>query len=270
MPESRRRTFSVVFQPRSGHSKRRVRAPLDRQPTAARPEPNQPEPPAAAAPFVRVNEVSKSYREGAVETRVLRAASLELARGASTSLAGVSGSGKSTLISLLAGLLVPESGQIVIDGQDITGLDDVSRARLRARRIGVVLQSGNLIPFLTAEENVRLAIELAHGDRAAARARELLSEVGLARRLDHLPRRMSGGEAQRASVAMALANQPDLLLADEVTAELDSASAERVMEVIFDSSRERGLTVLFVTHSSELAARAQRRLRIADGKVRRV
>jgi len=220
-----------------------------------------------AAPLVRVDQVSKTYRGDAVETRVLHAASLELARGEMTSLAGVSGSGKSTLISLIAGLMLPDSGQVVFDGDDITDVDDPTRARLRAERIGVVLQSGNLIPFLTAVENVELAIKLADGDRPAVRARELLSEVGLGSRLDHLPRRLSGGEAQRVSVAMALANEPDLLLADEVTGELDSASAEQVMGVIFDAWRERGLTVLFVTHSGVLAAHAQRRLRLVDGEV---
>ena len=220
-----------------------------------------------AAPLVRVDQVSKAYRGDGVGTRVLHAASLALARGEMTSLTGVSGSGKSTLISLIAGLMLPDSGQVVFDGDDIADLDDPARARLRAQRIGVVLQSSNLIPFLTAVENVELAIKLADGDRPAARARGLLSEVGLEDRLNHLPRRLSGGEAQRVSVAMALANEPDLLLADEVTGELDSVSAEQVMGVIFAAWRERGLTVLFVTHSAELAARARRRLRLVDGEV---
>ncbi|MEA2221668.1 MAG: putative transport system ATP-binding protein [Solirubrobacteraceae bacterium] len=225
--------------------------------------------------LVRVQEVSKTYREGGVEAHVLRGASLELARGETTSLIGVSGSGKTTLLSLLAGLMRPEAGSVFIDGRALNDLDDAARARLRARRIGVVLQSGNLIPFLTASENVELAIELG-GDggggkgaraRARARARALLEEVGLAGRADHEPRRMSGGEAQRVSVAMALANEPDLLLADEVTGQLDSSSADRVMEVIFGAWRQRGLTVLFVTHNGEIAARAQRRLRLHDGRV---
>jgi putative ABC transport system ATP-binding protein len=228
------------------------------------------EAPGTAAPLVRVDGVSKTYREGDVHTPVLRAASLDLTRGETTSLSGVSGSGKSTLISLLAGLMLPDSGRVVYEGRDITALDDVARARLRAGRVGVVLQRGNLIPFLTAVENVELAIRFAGRNRAAVRARELLSELGLGHRIDHLPRRMSGGEAQRVSVAMALANEPDLLLADEVTGELDSSSAEQVMGVIFDACRERGLTVLFVTHSRELAARAQRRLHLRDGKVHRV
>jgi putative ABC transport system ATP-binding protein len=218
---------------------------------------------------VKVDAVSKTYRDDARETHVLRAANLELRHGETTSLTGVSGSGKSTLVSLLAGLLVPDSGRVLFDGQDTTDLDDIARAELRANRIGVVLQSGNLIPFLTAVENVKLAIELAGGARAGARAKELLSELGLADRLDHLPRRMSGGEVQRVSVAVALANEPDLLLADEVTGELDSATADQVIGVIFDAWRERELTVLFVTHSGELAERAQTRLRLAEGQVTR-
>jgi putative ABC transport system ATP-binding protein len=225
---------------------------------------------AGGGPLVGVGQLSKTYREGAVETEVLRSVGFELGRGETTSLTGVSGSGKSTLISLLAGLMLPDAGRIVFDGEDISGLDEAERARLRARRVGIVLQSGNLIPFLTAVENVELAIDLAGGDRAGARARELLSELGLSRRLNHLPHRMSGGEAQRVSVAMALANEPDLLLADEVTGELDSSSAEQVMSVILDAWRERGLTVLFVTHSPELAGRAQRRLHLEDGKVEEV
>ena len=225
--------------------------------------------PVAEAPLVRLDGVSKTYRAAAGDTRVLESAALELRRGQTTSLVGVSGSGKSTLISLLAGLLLTDAGALVFDGHDITQLDDPARAELRARRIGVVLQSGNLIPFLTALENVKLAIELAGGSRRAdERATELLSELGLADRLDHLPRRMSGGEVQRAAVAVALANHPDLLLADEVTGELDSATAEQVMGVILDAWRERGLTVLFVTHSGELAGLAEQRLRLADGQVR--
>ncbi|MEY2514557.1 MAG: putative transport system ATP-binding protein [bacterium] len=221
----------------------------------------------AAAALVRVDAVSKAYRAGAVATRVLRDVSLQLDRGETTSLVGVSGSGKSTLLSLIAGLVRPDAGAIAFDGGRLEDLDDTARARLRARRIGVVLQRDNLIGFLTAAENVELAIDLAGGERAAPRARALLASVGLADRGDRLPRRLSGGEAQRVAVAMALANEPDLLLADEVTGQLDADTADEVMEVILGAWRERGLTVLFVTHSGELAGRAQHRLRLVDGAV---
>jgi putative ABC transport system ATP-binding protein len=217
---------------------------------------------------VRLEEVSKTYRDGSVDRPVLRGASVELARGGMTSLTGVSGSGKSTLLSMLAGLVLPDSGRVVFDGEDITQLDDAARARLRARRVGIVLQSGNLIPFLTARQNVELALELGDAHDDGGRADDLLSELGLGDRLHYLPRRLSGGEAQRVSAAIALANRPDLLLADEVTGQLDSSNAEKVMTVVFDAWRLRGLTVLFVTHDRELALRAERRLVVEDGEVR--
>ena len=217
---------------------------------------------------MRLEEVSKTYRDGSVDRPVLRGVSVEFARGEMTSLTGVSGSGKSTLIAVLAGLVLPDSGRVVFDGEDISEMDDAARARLRARRVGIVLQSGNLIPFLTARQNVELAMELCDGDDDPERAEDLLSELGLGDRLDYLPRRLSGGEAQRVSAAIALANRPDLLLADEVTGQLDSSNAERVMSVVFDAWRLRGLTVLFVTHDRELALRAERCLVVEDGEVR--
>jgi putative ABC transport system ATP-binding protein len=221
-----------------------------------------------ADPLVRLVQVNKTYREGSVDRAVLRDVSIDLPRGRVTSLIGVSGSGKSTLISLLAGIMLPDSGKVIFDGDDITAMDDVARARLRARRVGVVLQSGNLIPFLTALQNVELALRLGDGRHRDRRAEHLLSQVGLGDRLHHLPRRLSGGEAQRVSVAMALSNRPDVLLADEVTGQLDSANSEQVMHVIFDAWRRFGLTVLFVTHNRELAARAESALVLEDGQVR--
>jgi putative ABC transport system ATP-binding protein len=221
----------------------------------------------APAALVRLDAVSKTYRTGDVATCVLRDVSLQLAGGETASLVGVSGSGKSTLLSLIAGLVRPDNGAIAFDGAPLDDLDDTARARLRARRIGIVLQRDNLIGFLTAAENVELAIDLAGGERPARRARALLASVGLADRADELPLRLSGGEAQRVAVAMALANEPDLLLADEVTGQLDADTADEVMGVIFGAWRERGLTVLYVTHSGELAGRAQRRLRLVDGAV---
>lgn len=221
----------------------------------------------APAALVRARDLFKIYREGTVETVALRGANLELKRGQVTSLVGPSGSGKSTLISILAGVALPSAGQVIFDGEDITRLAEAQRARLRARRIGIVLQSGNLIPFLTALENVKLAIRLAGGRRAGRRARELLGELGLGNRLHHPPRRLSGGEVQRVSIAAALANQPDLLLADEVTGELDSETADHVMRVILETGQQRGLTVLLVTHNADIAALAAHRLRLLDGVV---
>jgi putative ABC transport system ATP-binding protein len=210
---------------------------------------------------------------------VLEGVGFQLARGETTSLVGRSGSGKSTLLSVIAGLLLPDAGRVVFDGCDVAALGDAGRARLRASRIGIVLQRDNLLPFLSASENVELALGLARrsnrrmgGRRVGAHtvcrsAAQLLGELGLSRRLHHRPRALSGGEAQRVAVAVALANEPDLLLADEPTGELDSATAEQVMGVIFEASRERGLSVLYVTHNGELAARARRRLALTNGVV---
>jgi putative ABC transport system ATP-binding protein len=221
----------------------------------------------SAPPFVRLEAVSKSYGRGSAQLEVLKGVELELPRGETTSLVGRSGSGKSTLLSLIAGLMRPDAGHVYIGGQQMDQLNDDGRASLRAERIGFVLQSDNLIPFLTAVENVEVAIGFASGRRSTARARELLSELGLGNRMDHLPRQLSGGESQRVAVAVALANEPDLLLGDEVVGQLDSTTAADVMEMIFAASRERNLTVLYVTHDEQLAGQAHRSLRISDHQV---
>jgi putative ABC transport system ATP-binding protein len=218
-------------------------------------------------PLVRLEGVSKSYGTGPSRRHVLDGVDLDLRRGETTSLVGRSGSGKSTLISLIAGLMRPDAGRVRIGGQPMDQLDETGRARLRAERIGVVLQSDNLIPFLTAVENVELAMGLAPGRRPPSRARELLCELGLGDRMGHLPRQLSGGEAQRVAVAVALANEPDLLLADEVVGQLDSATAAQVTELVFAASRERDLAVLYVTHDEQLAREARHRLRLADRRV---
>jgi putative ABC transport system ATP-binding protein len=222
----------------------------------------------AAEPIARLRDVFKIYREGSTETVALRGTDLELPRGQMTSLVGPSGSGKSTMLSLLAGLSLPSAGQVIFEGTDISRLDETARARLRAERMGLVFQSGNLIPFLNALENVQLAQRIGGKRGDASRARDLLSEVGLAQRLNHLPRQLSGGEAQRVSIAVALANDPDLLLADELTGELDSATAAKVMDVLRGAWERRHLTILLVTHNRELAAQAEHRLTLLDGTVR--
>jgi putative ABC transport system ATP-binding protein len=218
-------------------------------------------------PLVRLQGVSKAYGTGPNRLQVLDGVDLDLRRGETTSLVGRSGSGKSTLISLIAGLMRPDAGHVDIGGQRTDELDEAGRAGLRAERIGVVLQSDNLIPFLTAVENVELAMGFGPGRRPPSRARELLAELGLGDRMDHLPRQLSGGEAQRVAVAVALANDPDLLLADEVVGQLDSATAAHVTELVFAASRERDLAVLYVTHDEGLARRAQHPLRLADRRV---
>jgi putative ABC transport system ATP-binding protein len=218
-------------------------------------------------PFVRLESVSKSYGSGSSKLEVLEGLDLDLPYGETTSLVGRSGTGKSTLLSLIAGLMRPDSGHIYLGGQQMDQLDDDGRASLRADRIGFVLQSDNLIPFLTAVENVELAMGFSAAQRPAVRARELLSDLGLGHRVEHLPRQLSGGESQRVAVAVALANEPDLLLADEVVGQLDSTTAADVMDMIFTASQERNLTVLYVTHDEQLASQAHYSLRLADRKV---
>jgi putative ABC transport system ATP-binding protein len=220
-----------------------------------------------AEPLVELKDVFKIYREGATETVALRGATMELPRGRTTSLVGPSGSGKSTLLALVAGLAVPSAGQVIVGGTDISRLDESQRARLRAERIGVVFQSGNLIPFLSAIENVELAMSIASKRGGRQAAQSALNELGLGSRIHHRPTQLSGGEVQRVAVAVALANDPDLLLADELTGELDSATADQVMALLAEAWSGRELTVLLVTHNRELAARADLRLRLVDGLV---
>ena len=210
-------------------------------------------------PLVQLEGVSKRYGDRVV----LEGVGLSLGRGELISLVGPSGSGKSTLLSLIAGLSIPDDGRIRFDGDDVGSLDDDDRARLRGDRIGIVLQSGNLVPFLTAEENIELASRFG----GAAPTAELLVDLGVGDRKDHLPRRMSGGQAQRVAIAVALVNRPDLLLADEVTGQLDSATADSVVQAIADAGRRYGMTILYVTHDHALAARAERRLVLDAGRV---
>ncbi|GAC1326909.1 MAG: ABC transporter ATP-binding protein [Candidatus Dormibacteria bacterium] len=234
---------------------------LTRAPLASAPAP-QPAP-----PLVQVKGVFKIYKEGDAETVALQGANLELTAGEFVSLTGASGSGKSSLLWIMAGLALPSAGQVRFDGRDMSRLDEAARAEVRAKNIGVVFQRGNLVPFLTAEENLALASRIGGGKHSKKRARELLGEVGLGSRLRHYPRQLSGGEAQRVGVALALVNQPRLLLGDEITGELDSATSESVMALLLRLQRELGMTVLVVTHNPGVAGMADRMLNIADGLV---
>lgn len=217
-----------------------------------------------AGPLLEVIDIAKSFSTDSGVSSVLNKISFELEPGSVTSLLGSSGSGKSTLMSLLAGLLRPDSGSILFRGTNIAELDDTACARLRSRHFGVVPQRGGLLPYLTAEENVAFAMNLAGLE---ARKREItahLGELGVAHRSGHFPREMSGGEAVRVAVAMALATKPELILADEATGELDPATARETMDVIVKRSIDHGVTLLYVTHDVQLADKAQRRLTLTD------
>jgi putative ABC transport system ATP-binding protein len=222
----------------------------------------------AGVPVAEAIDLFKVYREGDTETVALRGASLTLHPGEFVSLVGPSGSGKSTLLSIMAGLTLPTAGRVMIGGRDLSRLDESERAAVRAEKIGLVFQRGNLIPFLTTQENVELALEAPRRRRPPGeRARELLDVLGLDSRRGHRPHQLSGGEAQRAGIAVALANEPDLLLGDEITGELDSETSAQVMSVLLRLRRESGLTLLVVTHNPALAASADRRLVITDGLI---
>lgn len=220
------------------------------------------------SPVLRIRGVSKSFGTPESPVPVLRDVDLTVMPGEKASLIGPSGCGKSTLLSLVAGLLSPDAGSVEIEGVAISALDDTGRARLRAHRIGIALQSDNLVPFLTATENVQLA--LAFGERPArsvARrtAHGLLERFHVAHRADHLPRHMSGGEAQRVALAVAMANGPALLLADEVVAALDGETAGQVITEVLAAE----FAVLFVAHHRELADRADQRYELVDHGVHR-
>ncbi len=199
---------------------------------------------------------------------ILKGIDLEIPRGQFAAVMGPSGSGKSTLLGLLAGLDSPTSGQVLLDGEDITQLSEDRMAVLRGQKIGFVFQSYHLIPTLTAEENVLLPMELAGRERGGrTRARELLDRVGLKDRFDHYPVQLSGGEQQRVALARAFALRPPILLADEPTGNLDSATGAVVLDLILTLHREENATMVLVTHEESLAACADRRIILRDGSV---
>jgi putative ABC transport system ATP-binding protein len=218
------------------------------------------------SPVVQLRQVSKSFGSPEDPTPVLRGVDLTIRAGEKASLIGLSGSGKSTLLSLIAGLLRPTEGSIEVDGVGMSDLDDRHRARLRAERIGIALQADNLIPFLSARENVELA--LAFGGRrsrrdARARALELLERFEVAHRAEHRPRHLSGGEAQRVALAVSMANGPALLLADEVVAQLDADTAARMVDAVLTAD----FAVLFVSHDVALADLVERRFALVDSEL---
>ncbi len=217
--------------------------------------------------IVGVDQLGKSIaHEGAVLT-ILHDISFAIKNGESVAIVGASGSGKSTLLGLLAGLDTPSSGSVTVNGVDLFALDEDGRAALRGRSMGFVFQSFQLLPMLTALENVMLPIELLNGQDARSRAQHILERVGLGERTAHYPRQLSGGEQQRVAIARAFVTEPALLLADEPTGNLDSATGANVIELLFALNRERGTTLVLVTHDAALAQRCGRILHLDAGRL---
>ncbi|HTS60575.1 MAG TPA: ABC transporter ATP-binding protein [Candidatus Acidoferrales bacterium] len=217
--------------------------------------------------MIEVRGLTKTIDTGTHRVEILKGIDLFIPRGQFAAVMGPSGSGKSTLLGLLAGLDSPTSGQVILDGEDITRLAEDRMAIVRGRKIGFVFQSYHLIPTLTAEENVLLPMELAGNGGGRKRARELLARVGLEGRFDHYPVQLSGGEQQRVALARAFALHPPILLADEPTGNLDSATGGTVLELLLSLNREQGTTMVMVTHEQSLAESADRRILLRDGMV---
>ena len=211
--------------------------------------------------------IGKTVKSGDSDLVILREIDLEVTRGEAVAVVGASGSGKSTLLAILAGLDTPTSGKVELDGQDIFSIDEDMRAELRGRSVGFVFQSFQLLPALTALENVMLPLELANDADAEARARGILKRVGLGERLHHYPRHLSGGEQQRVALARAFVVQPKLLLADEPTGSLDADSGAEVITLLFEMNREYGTTLVLVTHDEGLAKRCSRIVRLTAGRI---
>jgi putative ABC transport system ATP-binding protein len=219
--------------------------------------------------ILEARNLTKSIDTGTHRVEILRGINLEVPAGQFVAIMGASGSGKSTLLGLLAGLDTATSGSIILDGTDITGLSEDNLAVVRGRKIGFVFQSYQLIPTLTAEENVLLPHELMGGDAraGAARARELLQSVGLGDRMDHYPIQLSGGEQQRAALARAFMVKPPVLMADEPTGNLDSVNGQHVLDLLLSLNQREHTTLVLVTHDQTLASRADRIVTLRDGQV---
>ncbi|HEY7476194.1 MAG TPA: ABC transporter ATP-binding protein [Vicinamibacterales bacterium] len=217
--------------------------------------------------MIELRGVSKTVPSGDGQLTILHPLDLSVASGEFLAVTGPSGSGKSTLLGLIAGLDAPTTGAVLIDGTDITALDEDRLARLRGAKIGFVFQFFHLIPSLTALENVRVPLELAGNADPARRASALLDEVGLTDRGHHYPSQLSGGEQQRVAIARALANDPPILLADEPTGNLDSVTGRHIIDLLAEVNRSRRATVVLVTHDAELAARADSRISLRDGRI---
>ncbi len=217
--------------------------------------------------MIKAEKLSKRVSIGGGELEILKGITLEIKGGESVAIVGASGSGKSTLLGLLAGLDQPSAGSVVVDNIDLGALDEDGRARFRARSVGFVFQSFQLLPGLTALENVMLPLELRGQADARDQAEHFLERVGLGPRLHHYPRQMSGGEQQRVAIARAFAARPAILFADEPTGNLDTATGARVIELLFGINAEEGTTLVLVTHDDKLASRCDRRIALDAGAI---
>jgi putative ABC transport system ATP-binding protein len=216
---------------------------------------------------IALQDVDLSLGRGAARVHILKGVSLEIGRGEAVGLVGPSGSGKSTLLMTMAGLERPDSGRVLVDGTDLSGLDEDALARFRGRRIGIVFQSFHLVPTMTALENVALPLELAGEDDAFARAEAEMQAVGLGHRLHHYPAQLSGGEQQRVAIARAIVPNPAILVADEPTGNLDESTGQSIIDLLFALKRDRGATLVLVTHDLNLARLCDRTVRLRSGRI---
>lgn len=217
--------------------------------------------------MLEAKDLGKEFMSGSEHLSVLHDVSFTIPQGEFVAIVGPSGSGKTTLLGLLAGLDTPSRGRVLLDGSDITALSEDKRAQLRGEKVGFIFQSFQLIPSLTAMENVQVPLELQGSSQASSRAGELLRRVGLSERSHHFPMQLSGGEQQRVAIARAFANSPRILFADEPTGNLDGASGAMIVSLLEELNRESGSTVILVTHDREIAAHARRTITLRDGAV---
>ena len=217
--------------------------------------------------ILRCRSLSRTYRSGSRELTVLKDITFDVSPGEFLAILGPSGSGKTTLLGLLAGLDLPSSGKVHLDGEDLGSLTEDERARLRVEKIGFVFQSFQLMPTLTAQENVQVPLELRGQSEAGIRAHDLLARVGLSGREHHYPVQLSGGEQQRVALARAFSTRPKILFADEPTGNLDASTGATIIELMAELNNDQGTTLILVTHDLELASRARRTIRLADGRV---
>ncbi|MFD0724351.1 ABC transporter ATP-binding protein [Lysobacter brunescens] len=223
--------------------------------------------PGSAPPALRVEGLGKRVRLPSGELTILDGVGFDIARGESVAIVGASGSGKSTLLALMAGLDTPSDGRVLLDGAPLSTLDEDGRAKVRGEKVGFVFQSFQLLPSLTALENVMLPLELRGDADVEGPAREILRRVGLGERLNHYPRQLSGGEQQRVALARAFVTRPSLLFADEPTGNLDTRTGQAIIELLFGLNADAGTTLVLVTHDDHLAERCDRVLRLDSGRL---